>query len=154
MHPTLTRPRPAPQRGVSMLEALIAALLLAIGMLALSRLQIDLRASADAARERSEAVRLAQIDIEHLRVFADGTAWSAVVDASGDVTPAGSTTVYMLERTVQTRADPDLKAVQVTVHWTDRHGAAQQLRLDTLIAGQDPVVSGALALPRPPIGNP
>ena len=67
-------------------------------------MQADLRASADAARERSEAVRLAQVDIEGLRAFADSAGWNAIVDATADVTPAGSSTAYTLERVVQTRA--------------------------------------------------
>jgi Tfp pilus assembly protein PilV len=154
MNPTLARPFPARQRGVSLLEALIAFLLLSIGMLALTRLQNDLRANADAARERSEAVRLAQLDIEGLRAFADRAAWSAIADASADVTPAGSTTRYTLERVVGTSAEPGLKAVQVTLHWNDRHGTVQQLQLATLIAGHDPALSAALALPRPPLPHP
>ena len=140
---------PARQQGVLLLEALLAFLTLSLGMVALSRLQTDLRASADAARERSEAVRLAQLDIEGLRAFVDGAGWNAIANAKADVTPAGSTTGYTLERVVQTHTDPLLKAVQVTLHWNDRHGSAQQWRLDTLIAGHDPALSGALTLPRP-----
>jgi Tfp pilus assembly protein PilV len=144
----------ARQRGVSLLEALLAFLTLSLGMLALSRLQTDLRASADAARERSEAVRLAQLDIEGLRSFADSSGWNAITDATLDVTPAGSSTVYALERVVQTRAQPALKAVQVTLHWNDRQGVARQWRVSTLIAGHDPALSGALTLPRPPLTRP
>ena len=154
MERSLTQRTPARQRGVALLEALIAFLVLSLGTLALTRLQDALRASADAARERSEAVRLAQFDIEGLRAFANSAAWSAIADASADVTPTGSSTRYMLERVVQTNPELALKAVQVTLHWNDRHGAAQQLRLATLIAGQDPALSGALTLPRPPIGSP
>ena len=137
------------QRGVSLLDALLAFLTLSLGMLAMSRLQTDLRASADAARERSEAVRLAQLDIEGLRAFADTAGWNAIADATTDVTPAGSTTGYTLERVVETRTEPALKAVQVTLHWSDRRGAAQQWHLATLIAGHDPALAGALTLPRP-----
>lgn len=142
------------QRGVSLLEALLAFLTLSLGMLALSRLQTDLRASADAARERSEAVRLAQVDVEALRSFADSAGWNAIADATVDVTPAASSTAYTLQRVVQTRFDPAIKAVQVTLHWNDRQGTAQQWRLSTLITGHDPALSGALTLPRPPLTPP
>jgi len=73
-------------------------------MLALTRLQNDLRTSAAAARERSEAVRLTQIDIEQLRAFRNSGGWNAIADASLDVTPSGSTTRQTLERAVQTNA--------------------------------------------------
>lgn len=154
MSPTSHRPLPSRQRGIALLEALLAFLVLSIGMLALSRLQNELRAGADEARERTEALRLVQSDIEDLRAFAGMAGWEAIDNASADVTPAGSTTQYTLERAVQTIAGPALKAVQVTLRWTDRHGAAQQLRLDTLIAGQDPALAGALTLPRPPLSSP
>ena len=156
MATTWIRPFPAQrrQRGVAMLEALIAFLVLSVGLLALSRLQTGLRTNADAARERSEAVRLAQTDIEGLRAFANSAAWEAIADASSDVTPAGSRTHYTLERVVRTSADPALKAVEVTLQWNDRHGAAQQLQLSTLIASQDPALSAALTLPRPRLTHP
>jgi len=149
-----THTAPARQRGVALLEALLAFLTLSLGKIALSRLQSDQRASADAARERSEAVRLAQLDIEALRGFADNAGWNAIADATIDVTPAGSSTGYTLERAVQTRSEPALKAVQVTLHWNDRQGSARQLRLSTLIAGHDPALSGGLTLPRPPLTPP
>ncbi len=141
-------------RGFAMIEALIAFLVLSIGMLALARLQNDLRVNADAARERTEAMRLAQIDIERLRAFADAAGWNAIADAEIDVTPAGGTTAYTLTRVVTTNAEPALKTVQVTLRWNDRHGAGQSLRLSTLIAGHDPVLSGALTLSRPPLAHP
>lgn len=142
------------QRGIALLEALVAFLVLSIGMLALSNLQNVLRASAEGARERSEAVRLAERDIEQLRAFAGPADWEAIDDASFDVTPAGGTLRYTLQRTVRTSTEPALKAVQVTLRWTDRRGIAQQLRLDTLIGGQDPALAGALTLPRPPLAHP
>jgi Tfp pilus assembly protein PilV len=144
----------ARQRGVSLVEALLAFLVLSLGMLALARVQADLRASADAARERSVAVRLAQLEIEGLRAFAGTAGWEAIVAATADVTPAGSSTSYTLERVVRTSSEPALKWVQVTLHWNDRRDAAQQWRVSTLIAGHDPALSGALALPRPPLTPP
>lgn len=154
MNPIPANPVPSRQRGVALLEALIAFLVLSIGLLALSRLQTDLRANADAARERTEAVRLAQIDIEGLRAFANPADWDAIADASADVTPAGSRTRYTLERVVEAGAVPALKAVQVTLQWNDRHGTPQQWRLATMIAGPDPALSAALTLPRPQLTPP
>lgn len=148
------RPLPSRQRGIALLEALLAFLVLSIGMLALSRLQNGLRAGAESARERTEAVRLAQRDIESLRTFTGMAGWNAIADATANVTPADGTTDYTLERRVQTVAGLALKTVQVTLHWTDRHGAAQQLQLHTMVAGQDAALSAALSLPRPLLSPP
>ena len=62
---------------------------------------------------------------------------------------SGGTTRYLRERSVQRQAESGLKTVLVTIRWADRQGAAQELRLQTLIADADPALSGALALPRP-----
>ena len=68
----------ARQRGASLIEALLAFLALSLGMLALARVQTGLRAGADIARERSVAVRLAQVDTERSRAFADYAGWSTI----------------------------------------------------------------------------
>lgn len=148
------------QRGFALLEALIAALFVAAGAIALIWLQGELRYNADAARQRTEAARLAQADIEHLRAFvavdADtgSPAWSEIEDDVLDVTPAASPTRYVLTRIVQTDAALALKTIEVTLRWSDRRGQTQQLSLDTLIAGHDPALAGALRLPRPALARP
>lgn len=145
----------ARRRGFTMLEALIALLLLAGGMLGMTQVQSGLRANADLARERSAAVRLAQAETERLRGFTDPAAWASMADEPAhDVTPSGSSVRFTLERQVQGFAGVTLKAVRITLRWSDRQGTAQQLQLDTLIGGQDPTLSGALALPHPAIGQP
>ena len=68
------------QRGISLIEALIAFLVLSLGVLGMSKLQSHLRLHSDIARQRSEAVRIAQEDMEALRSFASTTtarAWSS-----------------------------------------------------------------------------
>lgn len=148
--PTASRRGRRHQRGLSTIESLIAAAVLGLGMLGLARLHSDLRASAEAARERSEAVRLAQQELEALRSFTTPAAWSAIADAEpADVTPPGGTTRYLRERSVRALDGVAVKAVVVTLRWSDRRGAAQSLSLQTLVAGNDPALVGALALPRP-----
>jgi len=138
------------QRGISTLESLVAFAVLALGMMGLARLHADLRAHAEAARERSEAVRLAQQDLEDLRAFATTAGWDAIGDAEpADVTPPGATTAYRREHSVRVDAESGVKAVRVTLRWADRHGAPQSLQLQTLVGANDPALSGALALPRP-----
>ena len=143
------------ERGFALLEALIAAVLVAAGAAALLWLQGELRYNADAARQRTEAARLAQADIEQLRAFVavdgDSPAWSEIADDVQDATPDASPTRYTLTRLVQTDALLALKTIEVTLRWNDRRGQPQQLSLATLIAGHDPALAGALGLPRPAI---
>jgi Tfp pilus assembly protein PilV len=57
------------QDGFTLLEALIALLVTSFGMLAIAAFQGTLPGSSDLAKQRSEAVRLAQLKIEQLRAY-------------------------------------------------------------------------------------
>jgi Tfp pilus assembly protein PilV len=141
------------QRGTTLLEALIAFLVLSVGMVAIARLQGHMRLDADAARQRSEAVRLAQEDLETLRGFATlrttaaaGTrAFDSIASASRSVDTG---TAYLIERQITAAGALAAKSATVTVSWTDRSGTLQQVALHSIVAGTDPALSGALALAR------
>ncbi len=145
------------ERGTTLFEALIACLVLALGMLTVARGHGHLQLSADAARQRSEAVRLAQEDIETLRAFsvlaaAPGAAsFEAIASATRtvDAVASASTTRYTVERQIDPAgAAAGAKSVRVTVRWADRAGDVRQVVLNTLIAAADPAFGGALALER------
>ena len=145
------------QRGTTLIEALIAFLVLTLGMLTVARVQTHLRLNADIARQRSEAVRLAQEDLESLRAYAvlaaasgarsyeDIASHSRTVDSdSGYATD----TSYLVARAIDAGDTPSAKDATVAVSWTDRGGGAQQVALSSVIAGAEPAYSGALALAR------
>ena len=126
------------QRGTTLVEALIAFLVLSLGMLAAARTQTHMRLGADVARQRSEAVRLAQEDIEALRGFtvlaaAPGArSFEAIASASRTVdssTGLAGNTSYLLARQIEPAVAPHAKSAAVTVSWTDRSGDAQQVAL-------------------------
>ncbi|MEQ1804904.1 MAG: pilus assembly protein PilV, partial [Burkholderiaceae bacterium] len=79
------------QRGTTLLEGLVAFLVLSLGMLSVVRVQTQMRLNTDVARQRSEAVRIAQEDIERLRAFsviavrAGATAFAGVASATRQV---------------------------------------------------------------------
>ena len=143
-------PTPRAQRGSSLVEALVAFLVLSLGMIAIARLQGHLRLDADVARQRSEAVRLAQQDMETLRGFATLAAAAGAprsfdaIESTSRVVDAG--TAYQFDRQIDATALPHAKAASITVGWTDRSGGAQQVALHSIIAGSDPALSAALAL--------
>jgi Tfp pilus assembly protein PilV len=140
-------------RGVSLVEAMVALAVMAFGMLAVVGVQSTLRLNADVAKQRSEATRIAQENLEHSRVFAvidtadigpGQTAWDQIVTATFTVTPETSNTTYTVQRAVATYADPPAKALNVTVTWNDRSGQPQALKLSTAIAAAAPALSGTL----------
>jgi Tfp pilus assembly protein PilV len=101
-------------RGVSLVEAMVALAVMAFGMLAVVGVQSTLRLNGDIAKQRSEATRIAQENLEKGRAFvaieaADappGQSWAAIVDDTDTVTPSNSNTTYTVERRVSTYDDP------------------------------------------------
>ena len=115
-------------------------------------MQGRLRLDGDVARQRFEATRLAQEDVEPLRGFA--TTGNAAGMRSFDALSSTSHTVNgvadQLDRDISAADIPHAKLASVPVSWTDRSGEAQQIDLHSNIAGTDPVLSGALALASSP----
>ena len=114
------------ERGTTLLEALIAFLVLSIGILTVGRVQSHLRLGSDIARQRSEAVRLGQEELESLRGFAVAAAssgmhsYAEIASAAATIDAAGgyaTHTSYRLQRDVESSADGDSKAMAVTVTW-------------------------------------
>lgn len=151
-HHRWSHPSTARVLGVSLVEALVAMAVMAFGMLAVVGVQSTLRFNADVARQRSEATRLAQAEIERLRSFigieaqANGLLdWDEVATQLGtDVTPAAAfvNTTFTMNRRVFTPAGSAQKQVAVQVNWVDRLGTAQSVVLSDTIAGAAPVLSG------------
>lgn len=151
-------------RGGSLVEALAALAVLAFGVAAAVGLQAQLRLGADVARQRAEAVRLAQEAIEASRAFSS-IAPAAGRTAYADLATVAPTTIageprnttFTLARTVADTAasptSPRLKTLAVDVTWTDRRGEPHAVALRTAIAGVPPELSGLLAVagdgPRP-----
>jgi Tfp pilus assembly protein PilV len=140
-------------RGVSLVEAMVALAVMAFGMLAVVGVQSTLRLNADIAKQRSEATRIAQENLEQSRTFAvietadivgEQTAWEGIVTGTSTVTPETSNTTYTVVRTVNTYTDPPAKALSVKVTWSDRSGQPQDLTVSTAIAAAAPALSGTL----------
>ena len=139
------------QCGIGLIEALVAFLVLSLGMLAMARMQSDLRAHAELARQRTEAVRIAQQDIETLRAYSALKASQSSGSRSYEQIAAASTTIdaigptrYELARQVSTSADGQAASIAVTVRWNDRRGEPQQATLASVIGRSAPALAAAL----------
>ena len=145
-------------RGVTLIESIIALLVVGFGLASIAGFQLSLSRNADAARQRSEATRLAQERIETWRAFEQvnsETGKLAYGDlASGADSPnVSSNTTYARAWTV-TPGDGDLqRLVSVSVNWTDRAGdtALNAVTLQSIVSRSDPADIGSLAVPT--VGN-
>ena len=151
----MSRTRHELARGVSLVEALVAMAVMAFGMLGVAGLQASLRTNADAAKQRSEATRIAQERLEQWRRFSvlDTTAGHAntyaAIASAPTTTVAGYTTntSYNVSGEVTESSPPGQKTLVVDVGWTDRIGQAQSVRLFSVVARISPVLSASLAIP-------
>ena len=147
------------RRGFTLVEALIALALLAIGTAALMALQVRLRLVVDDIRHQEQALRLARNELERWRWRPDGPVPSLTwegpatefkLDAQsapwhepmppGSLPADGPADGFMADV-------PPLRAVHLRVHWTDRAGRPRSLTLDSLLPAEDPALSGLLLLP-------
>jgi hypothetical protein len=149
-------------RGVSLIEALVALAVMAFGLLGVAGMQATLRFNADVARQRSEAVRMAQEQVETLRGFSALAGTAGELDyneitsiATADVAvPAGFGNTTFKRTTVVANpgaTDPQFKSVSVTVEWLDRQtatgGVAQRVQLNTTVVPISPELSASVGLP-------
>jgi Tfp pilus assembly protein PilV len=129
-----------PARGFALIDTLLAALIVGLGMLLAAQLHRTLRASADLAADRSAAVRLADDRLEALRRSA---AIATLVDADETADDATTGTRFTIERRVGA-VDGAQRALQFAVRWTDRRGTPQRIAIATAVAALDGARAGAL----------
>lgn len=155
----------AQQRGIALIEAMVALLIVSFGALGLVGMHLFLNRNADLAKQRSEAVRLAQADMENMRVYrtmgpsSAPLYWTNVIQAAS--TPVStetginsytSNTSYTLTRSVVNSSTANYKQIQVNVAWADRAGANQAIVFRSIVNGTDP--STAVSLSIAPNGSP
>ena len=139
------------QRGFTLVEALISLVVMAFGMLALSGMQVSLSRNADVAKQRTEAMRLAQARIEEMRSFT-GISTGAVNWNGLDATANTSTTTNTTYTVASTMSGVDadaMRAVNVAVSWVDRTGAPQAINIASVISQTDPRDPGFIGNPLP-----
>lgn len=153
----------ASARGFSLIESLIALVIVSFGLLAIAGVHLKLARGEDIARQRGEATRLAQEKLEELRSFtqldaaAGVNSWGGMAGAtdtiSNDPNAYHANTTFTRTWQVLDSVDDAWRRVRVTVAWTDRVNEEANeettLSFNTMISKTDPFDSGALAFPLP-----
>lgn len=161
------------RRGVALIEALVALLVMAFGMVAVAGLISTMRRSADLAKQRGEALRLAQQNMETLRdysvlnqavpAFTDQRDYvnGIAANTQSPIPVSNVNTSYAMTTDVDpATGDAPVKAVRITVSWTDRTGTPQSVITDSFISRADPALGASLiaapaynAVQHPPDGK-
>jgi Tfp pilus assembly protein PilV len=143
--------------GASLVEALIAMAVMAFGMLSVVGVQHTLRFNADLSKQRNEATRLAEREIESIRATASSgdAAFDGIGTGKVSTTYPGDNTTFTLAKTVAKADDKRSLTAHVTVSWLDRSGEDRQVTMHDMVARVDPLLSGLVRAERPltPIGR-
>jgi type IV pilus modification protein PilV len=167
MAPTQNRRTPSNrQSGFALIEALVALLVVAFGLMAIASFQYTLSGASDVAKQRTEATRIAQREMDRLRSFAqrqtDGNTsdsrYTYVDDLVSMGTPQTVTgvttnTTYTMNRTVTVptpapSSGDRFRWVNIAVSWLDRAGQTQSVALNSAISDGDPSDLGTLGVQR------
>lgn len=132
------------QRGFLLLEVLIAFVILAIGIIALAKVQGLFFINGDIAEQKAAATSLAQAKIEQLRDYTSltGSGNSYANIASGSETVTGRNTTFALTWIVGDNVNPPYKTVDATVVWTAQDGVTRTVVVSSIIGRLDPVSIG------------
>ncbi|WP_303907621.1 type IV pilus modification PilV family protein [Thiohalomonas denitrificans] len=143
---------PGRDGGFTLIEALIAAVIFAVGLIALARFQGGLVQSGGHNKARSEAVHIAQQKLEEFRGAMMEGDYTALIDTGGafsndpggDITGVNAT--FTRSWKIDDGATPDRKAVTMQVNWTGPQESDQEsVTLDSHLVWKDPAGSATIA---------
>jgi Tfp pilus assembly protein PilV len=108
------------QRGVGLIEVLIAAVTVAVGLMALGTLQGGLMHTSGENKARSEAVKLAEAKLEEFRNNVSKTAFDtdlAATDPAGSDSITGTNATFARSWIITNETSPARKNINVKVTW-------------------------------------
>lgn len=125
--------------GFVLIEAMTALLIIAFGLVALSRLQVLSLTGASDAKARSEAMAYSQRKLEAVRNLVTKGQFTGTPQNG---TWQGQYALYTLNWSVSTPSG-EQRVARVTTSWTDSQGGSQRIDLNTVIAWDDPSLQAA-----------
>ncbi|KOE83012.1 type IV pilus modification PilV family protein [Vibrio aestuarianus] len=127
------------QKGFSLIEVMIAFLLIGISSLGLVKLHIYVEQRADFSLHSIEALHLAENKLEWFRTRGASSALSSMTlaDFSTDIIDGQDTShsFYTLRWSVPSVSlSGALKSIDIEVSWFDRQGEKQSVKLQTMLS--------------------
>jgi type IV pilus assembly protein PilV len=114
-------------KGFTLLEILVALVILSISLLALAGLMVTSTKNTSSGAHMTEAVTFAQDKLEELKI----SLWGSIVSGSDQRT--GATGIdYNRDWTVAENEVGDLKTITITINWNDR--VKHSIKLFSVIA--------------------
>jgi len=135
-----TNKRTRSRSGFSLIETMIAMLVLGFGLLTIASAQVYAVKSAQTGRHRTRAVEIAQTQMERLQSLswndADlaATAWTPNVDVVTTVksTSAQTSMTFSRQWRITAAIANQTRSIDVRVGWTDAHGVTKDFTLSSI----------------------
>jgi uncharacterized repeat protein (TIGR02543 family) len=156
MRTRLNRHRTVRQGGFALIEALVALLIVSLGLVAMGKVESLVAVSGTFSKGRAQAIALAEQQIDQMRnqilIASWETAFPTSVTSSQTITPTGSIFSYTINTVISTpiSALATTRKVEVTVTWSDLLGnridpgsgnnQTQSVRASTLVSWDDPAL--------------
>jgi hypothetical protein len=150
------------QNGFSVIEALIGFIIFAIGFITLASIQTNLMYHSDLAKQKTEAIRFAQNELENFKSFSQinggSNSWSSLSSTSSPIIinsyttssqTASTNTTFSIQRNIESDINKTFRLVSAIVNWPDRKGTLQSVTLASIISKSNPVDSAYINLPLP-----
>lgn len=125
------------QKGFNLLEVLISFLLIGVGALGLTKLNVYLERESEYAIKSIEALRLAENQLEWFLTRGASAAMSTITPANFASIATGSSVTgsYVVEWEVPAATvSGTLKTITITSSWKDRIGETRSVQLKTMIS--------------------
>ena len=129
------------RRGFVLIEALVALLIIAFGVVAITQLQVLSLFGSSEAKARSEAMALSQVKLESLRNLVEKSKFTGdpMTSSESPVSAAGQYASYSMTWTVTAPTGGlEQRLLTLNTSWTDSKGVAQAIVLNSVIAWDDP----------------
>lgn len=130
------------QGGFSLIEAMVGAVILAVVVVALTRLQTTMLADSGESRNKTHALNMANEKLEEMRTFSRYDLFKGLSGGNDTVSAQGAT----LTRRWSVTDQGGYLLTRVIVDWTDSRGASQTVELTSFVNETDPVRSGKVLL--------
>jgi len=130
------------QRGFNIIEVMVAAVVVAVGLLGAARFQARMIKTGVAVKDRTLALSAAQAKIELYRTDYEHLMNSGLPSYSD--TPSiytGSTGTLTRTWTINSLSAPNYDAINVNVGWLDSSGVTSNVALESYVAAGNPVMS-------------
>ncbi|HIF9062952.1 TPA: type IV pilus modification PilV family protein [Photobacterium damselae] len=129
-------------RGFSLLEVLIAMIVLAIGLVGLMKLQIHMEVKAENALKTLDALHIAESQMEYYQTRASNVSgatglipFASMADSTYCRQSMVSGSIYTLTCDASNLSlSGALRTIDVKVSWSDRHGVSQAVSLKTALS--------------------